>query len=60
MRSKSKLNFLVYFFLKTVNYSQMLVVMTYNIWMIVALVVAQSLANFVARKKGMKISMSHH
>jgi hypothetical protein len=38
----------------------MLVAMSYNIWIIVTLVVSQTLANFVARKLGVKETMSHH
>ena len=54
MKSESKMNFLVYLFLKTINYSQMLIVMSYNIWIIVTLTVAQTLANFVFKKLAMK------
>lgn len=37
----SSLNPLIYFVLKVLNYSQMLMVMTYNIWVILTLVVSQ-------------------
>ena len=37
---QSRLNFVTYFLLKVFNYSQMLLVMTYNIWIIVTLVIA--------------------
>lgn len=65
MKGAGKLNFLVYLFLKTINYSQMLVVMSYNIWIIVTLVVAQTFANFFFRKLAAKYSLqytpqSHH
>ena len=43
LRTKhSKLNALVFGLLRVVNYSQMLMVMTYNIWVILTLVVFQT------------------
>ena len=37
---KSQLNTITYLLLKIINYSQMLLVMTYNIWIVVTLVAA--------------------
>ena len=47
---QSQLNCVVFAFLRILNYTQMLVVMTYNVWMILVLVVAQTLFAFAFRK----------
>ena len=41
-------NTVLFVLLRSVNYLQMLVVMTYNIWLILALVLAQGIFSFSA------------
>ena len=41
------MNSIVYFFLRLLNYSQMLIVMTYNIWLILTMAFASAFASFV-------------
>ena len=51
MKSKSipqqLCNSVIYFMLRLLNYSQMLIVMTYNIWLILSMAVASAFASFV-------------
>ena len=59
MRTKeSQLNCVVFAALRILNYTQMLVVMTYNIWMILVLVIAQALFAFGFRKLEAKQSVT--